>query len=172
MLVIGCTMAVLGSMNAEAASSRVANPFGIHAGLIGDPFPTLVGVNVNYNALDFLRLTAGYGSISATGTSVSNGTVTNTELSARTIGAGARLMIPDMNFTPVIGASFANVTITGAASTASQEVGGFSGSGSHVYVSGGFDWQAGNGFNLGFGYNYSLLAGVGGLPYVNLGFYF
>ena len=147
----------------KAQSNRMKHKLGVHLGLIGDPFPTLIGFNVNYNVLDFLRATAGYGSISVT----SGGG----ELTATTIGLGVRGMVPDWNFTPVVGLSWATVSVS-VTGGATGDVGGFSGSGSHLYATFGVDWQTGAGFNVGAGYNLSLASGVGGLPYLNLGWYF
>lgn len=149
---------------ANAQSNRSKQKLGLNLGLLGDPFPTLVGFNVNYNVTDFVRATAGYGSVSAT--------VTGGKLTASTFGAGARFMMPDWNLTPVVGISWATVSVTAEGTGVIGDVGGFSGSASHMYMTFGFDWQTGSGFNLGAGYNYSLKSGVGGLPYVNLGWYF
>ncbi len=145
-------------------SNRVNDRFGLHLGLLGDPFPTLVGINVNYNALDWLRATAGYGSITVS--------VTGGELTASTLGAGVRAMVPNWNFTPVLGMSVATVTVSATGAGVSGDVGGFAVSASHFYATIGFDYQAKIGFNIGAGYNVSLKSGVGGLPYVNLGWYF
>ena len=149
-------------------SNRMKNRLGVHAGLLGDPFPTLVGGNVNYNVTDFARVTAGYGSISV---SVS-GTGTSGELTASTFGAGVRCMVPGWNFSPVAGISWATVSVTVSGTGVIGTVGGFGASASHMYATFGFDWQTGAGFNLGAGYNLSLKSGVGGLPYINLGWYF
>jgi len=151
------------AQDAFAQSNRMKNRIGIHIGLLGDPFPTLIGFNANYNVMDWARVTAGYGSLTVTGT--------GGDLTASTFGFGGRFFVPDWNFSPVVGISWAtvSVTITGGAI---GDVGGFTGSGSHLYATFGFDWQTGMGFSLGAGYNLSLKSGVGGLPYVNLGWYF
>ncbi len=149
---------------AEAQSNRSKKKLGVHIGLLGDPFPTLIGGNVNYNVTDWARATVGYGSVTAT--------VGTGELTASTFGFGGRFMVPDWNLTPVVGISWATVSVTASAPGLVGDVGGFSGSGSHLYATFGFDWQTGAGFNVGAGYNLSLQSGVGGLPYVNLGWYF
>jgi hypothetical protein len=152
----------------KAQSNRSEKKFGAHLGLLGDPFPTLLGINLDYNALDFLRVTAGYGSITVSG----SGTGTSGELTATTIGAGVRLMVPDRNFTPVAGLSWATVSVEATGTSVTGTVGGFGASASHLYATIGFDWQTSSGFNIGAGYNLSLKSGVGGLPYVNIGWYF
>ena len=81
-------------------------------------------------------------------------------------------MIPGTSFTPVVGVNYATVNAVTTGSYSGVAVSGFSSNAGHVYGNVGFDWQAHVGFNLGFGYNYSLLAGVGGAPYINLGWFF
>ncbi|MEK6705184.1 MAG: hypothetical protein AABZ06_05300 [Bdellovibrionota bacterium] len=160
------------SLAANADSNRMKNKIGAHIGLLGDPFPTLVGFNLNYNVLDFLRATAGYGSISASTSATVGSTTTSSTLTATTIGVGARAFVPGWNFSPVLGLSWANVSISATGTVSTTTVGGFGVSASHLYASIGFDWQTDGGFNLGGGYNLSLKSGVGGLPYINLGWYF
>ncbi|MEK6577779.1 MAG: hypothetical protein AABZ55_01015 [Bdellovibrionota bacterium] len=143
---------------------RMANKMGVHLGLLGDPFPTLAGINLDYNVCSFARATAGYGSISAT--------TVGGELKATTIGAGIRTFHPEWNFSPVVGLSWANVSVTSTGTLGTLTVGGFGASASHLYATFGLDWQAGSGFNFGAGYNLSLKSGVGGLPYINIGWFF
>jgi len=156
------------AQDATAQSNRMKHQIGLHIGLLGDPYPTLVGFNANYNAMDWLRVTAGYGSISADVTDVT-GTGT---FKATTIGFGARLFVPDWNFTPVGGISWATVSVTVSGTALLGDVAGFSANGSHMYATIGFDWQTGMGFSLGGGYNMSFKSGVPGVPYINLGWYF
>jgi hypothetical protein len=145
-------------------SNRMNHKFGLHLGLLGDPFPTLLGLNLDYNLIDWARVTAGYGSVSAD--------VTGGKLTATTFGAGVRAMVPNWNVTPVVGLSFASVSVSATGTAVSGDVGGFSASASHLYATFGLDYQAGIGFNVGLGYNVSLKSGVGGLPYINLGWFF
>ena len=72
---------------------------------------------------------------------------------------------------PVAGLSFAYVSVSQSGGSA-VTVGNFGTSAAHVYGNIGVDWQAASGFNVGAGYNVSFKSGVGGLPYVNLGWYF
>jgi len=144
-------------------SNRMLRKAGVYLGLIGDPFPTLVGVNLAYNLTDFMRASAGLGRVSAT--------LGTAEASATTVGASAKFFMPGWNLSPVAGLGFAYVSVsqTGAAAVS---VSNFGSSAAHVYASLGVDWQAASGFNVGAGYNLSFKSGVGGLPYVNLGWYF
>lgn len=152
------TNAYAGSSDASRSKHRL----GFYLGII-DPFPSLLAVNLGYNVSSYLRLHGGYGNITATSAGGS--------LSISTIGLGANVFVTSWAFSPTIGFSWAKVSVTGSA-TAGTNSYGFSASGSHMYVGGGFDWQAGIGFNFGLGYNFSLQSGVGGAPYLNLGWYF
>ncbi len=151
------------STETAAQSNRMMRKAGVYLGILGDPFPTLVGVNLGYNAFDFMRITGGLGRVSAT--------LGASEASATTLGAGTRFFVPGWNLSPVAGLSFAYVSVsqTGGAAVS---VSNFGSSAAHIYATLGFDWQAASGFNVGAGYNLSFKGGVGGLPYLNLGWYF
>lgn len=151
-----------------SVSNRVARPFGVRLGLLGDPYPTLIGINVDYSLFDFARVTAGFGYTTVSGTSGSG----TWSLKATTLGAGVRFLVPGWNLTPIAGISYANVGITASGSSGGQTINGLTASNSLFYLSGGIDWTASSGFHVGAGYNMSLLAGVTGLPYVSLGFFF
>lgn len=143
----------------ENRESRLEHRFGIYTGLLNDPFPTLIGLNLAVNVLSFLRINAGYGSISSSGVSVTS------------LGGGAKLMIPGTTFTPVLGINYANVNVS-TTDPSALPIYGISANTKNTYLNLGFDWQTQAGFNFGVGYNYSLLSGVGGAPYLNLGWFF
>ena len=157
LVVLGAALMASGSAE---ASNRAAKRFGLSLGLLGDPFPTLLGYNANVNIARGMRLVGGYGAISGSDT---NGNA----LKITTVGGGVRFFVPSWNFSPVVGASLARVSLTGTGTLS-----GFDGNASHIYGTAGFDWQAGNGFNFGFGANLSGKSGVGAVPYINLGWYF
>ncbi len=146
----------------QAQSNRMKNQLGIHIGFLGDPFPTLLGGNVNYNIADMLRVSAGYGRYP---------TWIFGDLTVSTLGAGIRVMVPDWNLSPVVGFSVASVTVISESGVFRDFFGYTGGTWDHVYLTLGFDWQTRGGFNLGAGYNHSLKVGAG-RPYVNLGWYF
>ena len=147
----------------ETVSNRMKNRAGGYVGLLGDPFPTIIGLNIAYNVLDFMRATAGLGQVSA-----QFGTA---EATATTIGAGARFFVPGWDFSPTAGLSFAYVSVSQTGGM-SVSVKNFDESGAHLYGTIGVDWQAATGFNVGAGYNLSFKSGIGGLPSLNLGWYF
>ena len=169
MAVVVLAVAVIGVFHdARSQSSRMKNQLGVHIGLLGDPYPTLIGFNVNYNVMDFLRASAGYGSVSADVTS--NGT--SGKLSLTTIGVGVRAMVPDWNLTPVVGLGWSTVSLSASVDGLTGDVAGFKESTSHLYAAFGLDWQTGGGFNIGAGYNMSFKSEIPGVPYLNLGWYF
>lgn len=138
----------------EMKTSRSVNRIGAYFGVL-DPLPTLVSLNVGYNATDFLRVVAGAGKVSF-------GTA-----SVFTLGGGPRVMVPGWSLSPVAGISAAYVSVSGDAGD-----NGFSASTVHIYGTLGLDWQTSGGFNMGVGYNVAFRSGVGGLPYLHLGHYF
>lgn len=152
--------------NAEidtSASARMKNRAGGYVGILGDPFPTIIGLNVGYNVFDFMRATAGLGQVSAS--------VGTAEATATTVGAGARFFVPGWNLTPTAGLSMAYVMVSKEGGM-SVSVKNFDESGAHIYATLGIDYQASSGFNIGAGYNLSFKSGIGGLPYLNLGWFF
>jgi hypothetical protein len=147
----------------DSVSNRMKNRAGGYVGILGDPFPTIIGLNVAYNVFDFMRATAGLGQISAS--------IGTAEATATTIGMGARFFVPKWSFSPVAGLSMAYVSVS-QTDGLSISVKNFDQSGAHLYANLGIDWQAATGFNVGAGYNLSFKSGIGGLPYLNLGWYF
>lgn len=159
------------SQNVRAESSRLNHRVGIYGTVLGDPFPSLAGINLALNATDFLRFNVGYGSVSGSLTSTSSPTQ-STNFTFTTIGGGAKFMVPDWNFTPVLGINWSQVTVTTSGPSTTNTLYGYNSSASTSYVTLGLDWQAGIGFNLAFGFNESLTPGVGGLPYGQIGWFF
>lgn len=159
--------------SAQAESGRMNNRFGFYLAAFGDPFPSLLGINLGINATDFLRFHLGYGSITGTVSSTS-APGQNSNFTITTIGGGAKLLVPDWNFSPLLGIGYSQVTVTASGPSTTNTLYGFTGTATATtgYAAVGFDWQANVGFNLGFGYNWSLLPGVGGLPYAQIGWFF
>ncbi len=144
------------------ASSRSVDKIGLSLGLISEPAVSLLGYNLSYNLDNRLRVTAGYGSVSSSGSGFN--------IDVKTIGLNAKYFLVDWNFAPFVGAGASSIsgTVTGTG-----DVGGLSVSGTGVLFSGliGVDWQTSIGFLLGV--EYALLFGKGiesgtGVP----GFYF
>ncbi len=83
-----------------------------------------------------------------------------------TYGGGAQLFIPGASLSPTAGASWARYDSKG-------DTYGLKGTGSHIYYSGGLDWQAKSGTNVAVGFNWcpKLSRRACGW-YGQLGFYF
>ncbi len=145
-------------------SARMTHPFGFYVDLLGDPAPSLWGVNLAYNLFDFMRVNASYGQA----VSVTLGSFSASMFS---VGAGAKFMVPKWNFTPVVGLNWTQATVSVSGSTS---IWGLSQSGSLACFGTniGFDYLASSGFNFGAGVTI-LFAGISaGLPYLNLGWFF
>lgn len=154
-----------GTLSAEerAASSRMNKRYGLYLGLLGDPFPTILGLNGAVHATDFLRATAGWGRI----TGGENGAIT-----IDTIGFGVKFLVPGNNLSPVVGLNWAKVSFKSDLDPNDEDVQGFRASDDHFYVNAGVDWTAKGGFYLGGGVNISLREGVPIIPYLNIGAFF
>lgn len=146
--------------------SRTAHRFGFYVDLLGDPYPSIAGLNLAYNIFSFLRVNGSYGiPISAT-----SGSAT---ISVGAIGAGAKAFVPGWNFSPTVGFNWSLLTATVTGTAASPLYGvTASGSVSIMSLTLGFDWQTNSGFYFGGGYILPLANNAGGTPYVNLGWFF
>ncbi len=138
-------------------SNRMNNKVGVTIGVVGDPYPSILGVNGSYNVTDFLRGTLGYGEIEFLGVKMT------------TIGAGATGFVPGWSITPIFGLHYSNISTEGDGEI---EIQGYRGSGGLLYTALGFDWQAGGGFNLGMGYNIPLSGTGPGTFYAAAGWFF
>lgn len=148
------------SSESDAPSARMEHRLGAYLG-VDDPSPGLLGINLAYNAFDWLRFTAGYASLSTS--------IGDDESSATTIGAGVRALVPGWSLSPSVGLAYAHIGYSG---DGGLTVGGFNESGSQVYGSVGLDYQAHSGFNGAIGLNQSFRSGIGTSAYVNLGWFF
>jgi hypothetical protein len=142
----------------SADSSRTEKKIGAYLSVLGDPSPTLVGVNAAYNVTDYLRANVGFGRVSAS--------IGDLDASLTTIGIGAKAMVPGWSLTPTAGLGLSYAMFSGNTS-----VGGLTGNELNPYLSFGFDWQAQSGFNAGVVMNVSL-NGASSNPCLNLGWFF
>lgn len=149
---------IVNSSETVAESNRAEHALGAYISVLGDPVPNLLGVNAAYNVTDYMRVNVGFGHTSAS--------MGDYSASLTTLGAGAKFMMPNWSFTPVLGANLSYAILSG-----DTTVSNLTQSGLVPYLTAGADWQARNGFNLGFGVNIAA-NGVGALPYVNLGWFF
>ena len=139
-----------------SALNRETKKMGAYLSVLGDPFPTALGINAAYNLKNFLRGHAGFGQVSVT-------TLGGATSSMTTIGAGVDALWPEWNLSPLVGVAYSRVFLSGS---------GFNVSADNVYAKLGIDWQSATGLNLGVGFNVALVGVSGSTPYVNAGWYF
>ncbi len=142
--ILHCLLALaLLSTPVAVAGSRDSKKIGVGIGLFNEPFLSLMGYNLAYNLHNKLRLTAGYGSVSITGS--------NFTLEVQSIGGNLRYFPFDWNFAPFLegGASSSSGKVSG-----SGTVSGLSMPTTGVFysVGAGLDWQTTLGLNLGLSY--------------------
>lgn len=159
----------VGKTSAAAGSVRAEKKIGTYLG-IGNPFPSILGVNAAYNITPRIRATVGYGEIEVTTSmTFSNAGVVSEKLTAKTYGLGADYMIMEGNFTPVVGLHGGYFDVSGKGTFSVQ---GFEKSTGLAYTNAGIDWITSGGFNLGTGINVALLGGSGASFYGNIGYFF
>lgn len=157
------------SRTSASATGHLDKPFGAYVG-VGNPYPSILGLNAAYNVLPNLRATAGYGEIEVTTSmTFSNNGVTSEKVTAKTYGAGVDYLILDSSFTPVVGVHGGYFDVKGKGTFSVQ---GFDKSTALAYANAGIDWTADGGFNLGAGLNVALLGGRGANFYGNVGYFF
>jgi hypothetical protein len=148
------------TMSMAGTSNRLSKKVGITTGF-GSPFPSLLGLNLNYHVTDYMKATAGYGEIS----------VSSSDETAKvsTIGAGADFFIPGWSLSPTAGVHVSKVDVSKTAG-ADLSIQGIDESATIAYAQAGLDWQSSGGFNIGLG----AVAGSGKASgsYMNLGWYF
>jgi len=151
----------------ESESNRLDHRLGAYLGILGDPHPTILGLNVAYNVTDFLRASAGAGQVSATSSlSIANdGSVSSQTQSMTTLGVAAKFLVPTWNLTPTASLGYSHISITDGSVFTDYKS-------NNLYVGIGGDWQAKSGFNLGAGMNISMNGAAPSAPYINVGYFF
>jgi len=162
-------IAPLGKADGGSEDSRSKHRFGIYVSMLGDPFPSLYGINLGLNLASFARIHAGYGQVSTSIPDLTTGL--NATLSATSMGGGLNLFIPNWSFSPTVGVGYTSVAVSKTGNIGSLTVGGISSSANLLGANFGFDWQTHYGLDLGFGYSYIPSLSTG-LPYISLGWFF
>ncbi|MBS1958221.1 MAG: hypothetical protein JST80_01990 [Bdellovibrionales bacterium] len=111
------------------------------ASLFTEPFPSFLGLNLNYNLIDFMRLSVGFGNISYSDTTLN--------ISATTVGGDVKLFIPRTSISPFgsIGYTLISGTRTGTGKIST--LGNVTPGQSVVTFGAGLDYQSRSGFNIG-----------------------
>jgi hypothetical protein len=159
----------VGTTSTSASAVRGEKKIGTYLA-IGNPFPSIIGINAAYHVTPRIRATIGYGEIEVTtSVSISGTGVSSEKLKAKTYGVGADYMIMEGNFTPIVGLHGGYFDVSGKGSFSVQ---GLDKSTGLAYTNAGIDWVADNGFNFGTGVNVALLGSSGVSFYGNLGYFF
>jgi hypothetical protein len=143
---------------------RADKKFGVYVSLLGDPFISLYGLNVAYNATDYLRVNGGVGYLG-----VDNVNITS-------VGLGVKALVPRWAFSPYFGLnysqSFLSTNLGQAWFYTPSGNGNLGTSFSSFYPSLGFDYQDKSGFNLGLGVQFYTIQNTSGvLPGLNIGWF-
>lgn len=146
---------------AICATSRGVRHFGVSVSALGDPHPSLVGINLNYNLGSLFRISAGYGVIGQL----------SQPMSATSVGGALKMFVPGWNLSPFLGLGYTHFTLSGELSSI-LGVTGFNSSGDYPYLTTGIDLQTVGGFNIGFGVNRAFIESPTMTPFGYLGWYF
>ncbi len=162
--------------------NRMDKRFGLYLSLSNDPVISTYGISAAFNATNYLRLTGSFGFLNDTGvaTATSNGVVTTstyTPESATAFGFGMKFLVPRWEFSPVVGLNFSETFLKIAPEIVYFNLpNGPGGSNDNlflIYANVGFDYQAKDGLDLGFGFNIPLNNITGNvIPGLNVGKFF
>lgn len=179
LLAVGFIVLVgIGASNAAADDHRMEKQFGLTLGLISDPFVSLVSINANYNLTDYLRLTGGVGYLY--GESYTSTSATRFD-SGASFGFGMKALVPHWEFSPVLGLNVSDGFLDLGPNGSFFSVSNPDGNGVFnlfiIYGNFGFDYQAKDGFDLGFGFNVPIVSApsfstVLIIPGLNIGKFF
>lgn len=154
-----------------STDAKVAAPrkFGAFVA-IGNPYPSLLGLNGAYNIDNHIRAVAGYGEVEVTSSiQFSGNSITESKVKAQTYSLGADYLFREAGLRPLVGGRVGYFSVSGDGDIS---LNGFDKSGAYFYSDVGVDWIAGNGFNVGAGLNVALLGASGTSFYANMGYYF
>jgi hypothetical protein len=153
---------------AAGGGSRSEKKIGVTLGILSDPTPSLWSIEGHFNLTNFLQIHGGYGAFNyGSGSS---------EAKTTAYGVGAKVFLPDWNFSPFAGFSYGrwnvdgNVVFFGKSIPVDEAL-------NVMTLNAGIDWQTGWGLNLGGGISYVLAPSeiadsLSIIPQFYLGFYF
>ena len=145
---------------------RMEKRFGLVIGLISDPFISDIGISADYNLNHYLRLTGSLGFLYSPGSAQAtyvNGTETSSNgltITGTSFGLGVKALVPGWEFSPVIGLNLADTSLNLPPGFEIYNISNGTTSNTYnlfwIYTNIGFDYQAKDGFDLGFGFDMSL----------------
>lgn len=148
-------------------TSRTTHRLGVLVGVLAEPIPSFFGLNLGYNALDWMRIQAGVGfawfDASLTG---------GTDVSFTSFTAESQFLVPGISFSPVGLLGVGYVAGTASATVDNNAIEATAGS-PYFFLGGGLDWQTWAGFTLQLHYKHVFAAGgSAGVPGIALGWFF
>lgn len=136
---------------------------------IGNPYPTILGVNAAYNFNKDLRASIGYGEVEVTSSiEFTDSGFSEKTIKAQTYAAGVQYMFLPTAVRGAVGVHAGYFSVSGDGEI---EIGGFDKSTGYAYSNLGIDWTTKSGFNLGTGINVAFLGATGAGFYLNTGWY-
>lgn len=142
-------------------SIRTEKRWGVFAGLLSEPAPSLWSINGAWNATDFLQLTVGYGQF------------THYAMQVHSFHAGAKVLVPTWSLSPYLGFNAGSLTSNSRFVVQGQTINP-SGLPVILTVKAGLEWLSPSGFLIGAAYNVAItgpFAGTGS-PGIYAGLFF
>ncbi len=148
------------STETPTVDSAPTKRFGVYLG-IGNPFPTLFGLNGAINVTKDLRASVGYGEVevSTLGSSVK----------ATTYAAGADYLFLPTAVRGVVGLRAGYFSVEGDGTLTIDE---FDHSTGYAYSNLGMEWTGDSGYHFAIGGNFAFAGANGGGFYLNTGYFF
>jgi len=161
-LFLACFILLSCFQNVYADDNRMNQRWGIYGSVIGDPLVAIPGINLAYNASDYLRLTGGFGIFPT-----AYGLITSAVV-------GVKFLAPHLEFSPVAGLNLSGIFLSGITYE------GLPYDSYHLvsdpeplgYANFGFDYQAKDGFDLGAGVDIPFVSPTAPIPGLNMGKFF
>ena len=150
-------------------SAKPKRAIGTYVGL-GNPFPSILGVNAAYNVTNNIRAEIGYGEVEVTTSLSFNGAEFVSETTkATTYAVGGDYLFTDWAVRPLLGARIGYFDITGDGEFSVQ---GVDKSTFLSYLTAGFDYISGGGYYFGAGLNQAFVGASTSNFYANVGYFF
>jgi hypothetical protein len=154
---------IAGFRNSYADDYRMEKKLGVYLSFLGDPFPSFGGLNIAYNATNYLRLTGGMGYYASPCNTITS------------LGIGVKALLPHEDFSPVVGLTLSYSFWSWSSNSScvsSFDYGNHTNTLAFVYTNVGFDYQSKGGFNIGVGVILPFVNAYGWLPGLNIGKFF
>jgi tetratricopeptide (TPR) repeat protein len=180
---IGKPSTVPSAKKSPGGDNRMEKRFGFYFGWNSDPMTSNYGISVAFNATSYLRLTGSFGYLhdTAVATTTTDGVVTNSTTytvdSGTAFGFGMKGLMPHWEFSPVVGLNFSETFVNLPPEIVYFNILNGPAGGNYnlflIYTNIGFDYQAKDGLDLGFGVDIPLNNTNGTVfPGLNVGKFF